>query len=150
MDLLGPQVSRDIMQGKNPYLFAAIKSLPLLQRRSPSSDGGGSGGGGEGGGSTSPAPSPTLTSGEGQQQLARALLEKVESQLLEVERAAALQGREAADDAAVAREAEAAARGAGGRGAARAAVLRYRAERGALLRAARAALRLYCAAASEE
>ena len=38
MDLLGPQVSRDIMQGKNPYLFAAIKSLPLLQRRSPSSD----------------------------------------------------------------------------------------------------------------
>ena len=29
MDLLGPQVSRDIMQGKNPYLFAAIKSLPL-------------------------------------------------------------------------------------------------------------------------
>lgn len=146
MDLLGPQVSRDIMQGKNPYLFAAIKSLPLLQKKSS----GGSGSRGEEEDSTSSSPRKS------QQQLARALLGKVEAQLLEVGEAAALsplQGKraeDADDDAILAREAEAEAAKKGGRGAARAAVLRYRAERGALLRAARAALRLYCAASPEE
>lgn len=147
MDLLGPQVSRDIMQGKNPYLFAAIKSLPL---RSGSGGGGGSDTGIEGASAAASPPSPSSpasSSGSSKDhQLARSLLAKVEQQLLEVEQAAALQGRKAEDDAALAREAEAAAAASGGRGAARAAVLRYRAERGSLLRAARAALRLYSAA----
>lgn len=134
MDLLGPQVSRDIVQGKNPYLFAAIKSLPLLQTSKSSSE------------DASTSSSSSTSSKEQQQQLARALLAEVESQLLEVEETAASQGRQAEDDAALAREAELETIKKKGRGAARAAVLRYRAERGALLRAARAALRLYTAA----
>lgn len=131
------------MRGKNLHLFAAIKSLPLAASSASSAS------------SDSPSPSPrqqSSSSGSSSNApLARALLSQVEEQLAEVERASSSSSngpKAAAEEEDATLAAEAAERRLPG--SALAAVLRYRAERGALLRAARAALRLYCAGAEEE
>jgi hypothetical protein len=151
---LGDGAFADAASGRAPRLWAVIKSLPLVE-------GGGGGAGGEdaaqspaaalaaatqaasaaGGAADAPLTIDAATAST-EAALARALLAQVDSMVAE----AAAAGAGAPDaDAAAAAEAEAAA-AAGTGDPRRAAVLRYRAERGALMAAAGELLRLVAAA----
>ncbi|KAI8468472.1 MAG: hypothetical protein J3K34DRAFT_10778 [Monoraphidium minutum] len=136
--LLGSGLLMEAAQGRNPYLFAALKSLPLELGEeggggaaTPSSSGGGGGGGGGGGDDAAG------------RRLAAALLEAVASQV------AAAPTTLEADEALLAALSEGGDEGRQGEGSEAprdgrlAAAVRYRVERKRLLAAARVVLAAY-------